>query len=112
MNSNGMWVSQQSYGEMAGTNSKPALGKANLEHDVPVGPETRFGIASITKLYTAATLLRLHHRNEIDLESVVQNYVPEFPVKPRGDITIRMLATHRSGIPHPRDRTPKLFATH
>ena len=36
------------------------IGSADLEHKVPVNPETKFGVASITKLFTAVTLLKLH----------------------------------------------------
>lgn len=86
---------------------------ADLEHSVPVQAKTRFGIASITKVFTAVTLLKLMGRELIDLDSPVQKYIESFPVKPEGEITVRMLVTHRSGIPHPqRQRIPKLFATH
>lgn len=88
------------------------LGLADLEHEVAVGPGTRFGIASITKLFTAVTLLQLAAEGRIDLDAPVQRYLPSFPRKSSTDITIRMLATHRSGIPHPSNRTPALFATH
>lgn len=88
------------------------VGLADLEHGTPVTNETRFGIASLTKLFTAVTLLKLQAAGKIDLDAPVQRYLPRFPEKPEGEITIRMLATHRSGIPHPQERTPELFATH
>lgn len=88
------------------------MGLADFEHEVPVGPETRFGIASVTKLVTAVTLLKLRTAGQIDLDAPVQKHVPSFPRKAEGEITIGMLVTHRSGIPHPENRTPKLFATH
>ena len=88
------------------------MGLADLEHHVPVGPNTRFGIASLTKLFTAATLLRLRASGRIDLDAPIQRYIQSFPEKPEGEITIRMLATHLSGIPHPQKRTPELFASH
>lgn len=88
------------------------FGLSDLEHQVEIGPETRFGIASITKLFTAVALLKLHVEGKVDLDAPVQRYVPEFPEKNKGTITLRLLATHQSGIPHPSDRTPELFATH
>jgi len=88
------------------------LGMADLEHEALMGPETRLGIASLTKLFTATALLRLVAAGLVDLDASVQRYVADFPVKEEGEITVRMLATHRSGIPHPQDRTPELFATH
>lgn len=89
------------------------IGLADVENNVPVTVDTQFGIASITKLYTAALLLMYEAEGEIDLDATVQKYVSDFPTKREGDITVRMLATHTSGIPHPQAvRTPKLFATH
>lgn len=88
------------------------IGLADVEHQVPVGPETQFGVASITKLFTAVALLKLHADGKIALDAPVRTYFPEFPQKSEKEITIRMLATHRSGIPHPTNRTPQLFATH
>jgi CubicO group peptidase (beta-lactamase class C family) len=87
------------------------LGSADLEHDVAVGSHTRFGIASITKLFTAITLLQLNAEGKIDLDESIHRYVPSYPEKREGTITVRMLATHRSGIPHPRNRTPELYST-
>jgi CubicO group peptidase (beta-lactamase class C family) len=89
------------------------IGLADVENSVPVTVDTQFGIASITKLYTAALLLMYEAEGKIDLDATVQKYIPDFPIKPEGEITVRMLATHTSGIPHPQAvRTPKLFATH
>jgi serine beta-lactamase-like protein LACTB len=89
------------------------LGLADIEFDVEVDSNTRFGIASITKLYTAVALLQLRARGQLELEDSVQEYLPDYPRKPEGDITLEMLALHTSGIPHPQSaRTPELFATH
>lgn len=103
----GVSVTLLHHGETAFT---AFLGLADLEHDVPVTENTRFGIASITKLYTLVILLQM--QDEIDLDASIHTLVPEYPRKEEGDITVRMLITHRSGIPHPQKRTPELFATH
>lgn len=88
------------------------LGHADLENQVPVTPETGFGISSITKAFTAVVLLQLVAEGEISLAAPVQNYVREFPTKPEGPITVSDLARHQSGIPHPQKRTPEFYATH
>jgi len=89
------------------------VGLSDLENEVAVTTATQFGIASITKLYTATLLLIYEAQRQIDLDASVQSYVSDFPVKAEGDITVRMLATRRPGIPHPQAvRTPRLFATH
>lgn len=87
-------------------------GFADLEHEVPVGAETRFGIASVTKAFTAVALLRESAAGRVALDDPVRAHVPDFPEKQGGPITLEMLATHRSGLSHPSDRTPELFATH
>jgi serine beta-lactamase-like protein LACTB len=89
------------------------LGLADVEFGIAVDSNTRFGVASITKLYTAVTLLRLRADGRLELGDTVQKHYPDFPQKPEGEITLEMLALHKSGIPHPQSvRTPKLFATH
>jgi CubicO group peptidase (beta-lactamase class C family) len=89
------------------------LGLADVEFGVSVDRNTRFGVASITKLYTAVTLLQLRANGQLELSDTVQKHYPDFPRKPEGEITLEMLAMHKSGIPHPQSvRTPKLFATH
>ncbi len=105
----GLQVAVWRNGEMAYT---LALGLADVEHRTPVTDETRFGIASVTKLFTAVSVLKASAAREIDLDASVQTYLPTFPEKPEGAITLRMLVTHRSGLPHPRDRTPALLETH
>jgi len=89
------------------------LGFADLEHRVPVSAQTRFGIASITKAFTGLALLKLHEAGRIDLDAPIQRYVPDFPAKPGGAITLRLLASHLAGIRHWLDeRTPALYARH
>ena len=89
-----------------------SFGHADLEHDVPVKPETRFAVASVTKAVTAFALLKLSDLGGIDLDARVQDYVPEFPEKDRV-ITLRSLAENRSGIPHyRRDRDWEWYQTH
>lgn len=90
------------------------LGYADLEHRVRVTRATRFGIASVTKAFTGAALLKLHEAGRLDLDAPIQRYVPAFPAKPGGAITPRLLAAHRAGLRHWNDdeRTPALYATH
>ena len=74
-----------------------ASGLADMEHGVPVSPETRFGIASTTKQFTAACLLRLEERGLLSLDDPLAVHLPDFPT--RGDpITLRHLLAHTSGL--------------
>lgn len=75
-----------------------AFGLANADFKIPNQPDTRFGIASITKPMTGVILARLIEEKKIAAEDRLGKYIPDFP---NGDkITIEMLRTHRSGIPH------------
>lgn len=79
------------------------FGYAEMETKRPVSPATtRFRIASVSKPLTAAGLMRLVERGELDLDAPVQRYVPDFPVKKEGAITTRLLAGHLGGIRHYR----------
>ena len=91
------------------------FGYADLETMRPVSPATtRFRIASVSKPLTAAGLMRLVDRGQVDLDAPVQKYVPDFPVKKEGVITSRLLAGHLGGIRHYKLLEPfrnKPFAT-
>ncbi|GAB5565209.1 MAG: serine hydrolase domain-containing protein [Winogradskyella sp.] len=57
-------------------------------------------IASITKPMTAIAIMQLFEKGLVDLDKPIQTYLPEFPKKVKGDITIRHLLKHTSGISH------------
>lgn len=75
------------------------FGSADLELSVPVTPKTRFRIGSVSKLITAAALMKLHEDGRVDLDAPVQRYAPSFPEKGAA-ITPRMLSAHLGGIRH------------
>jgi len=81
---------------------KPLLDKgygfANLEWQVPNTPTTKFRLGSITKQFTAASILLLEERGKLKIEDPVKKYMPDAP--PAWDkVTIFHLLTHTSGIP-------------
>jgi CubicO group peptidase (beta-lactamase class C family) len=73
-------------------------GYANLEHQVPVKPETVFQSGSISKQLAAAVAMLLVEDGKIVLDDPVKKYLPDAPPTWDG-ITIRHLLTHTSGIP-------------
>lgn len=79
------------------------FGHADLENHVLVSPSTKFRIGSISKPMTAAAVGLLVEGGILNVDAVVQQYVPEFPGK-RGPITTRLLAGHLAGIRHYRGR--------
>lgn len=72
-------------------------GKADLEQDVPAGPETVYGITSLTKQLTAASVLRLADAGRLSLDDDITKHLPDFPVQGRR-VTVRHLLNHTSGI--------------
>ena len=79
-----------------------AYGDANLEWNIPNTPTTKFQLASITKQFTAASILLLAERGKLDVNDPVKKYMPDAP--PAWDkITIYELLTHTSGIPNQFD---------
>ena len=62
-------------------------------------PETPFLIASITKPLTAAGVMLLVDRGELNLTDPVRKFIPEFSAGDRKLITVHHLLTHTSGLP-------------
>jgi len=74
-------------------------GSANLEWNVPNTPSTKFRLGSITKQFTAASILLLEERGKLTLDDPIKKYVPDAP-REWDKITIFNLLTHTSGIPN------------
>jgi CubicO group peptidase (beta-lactamase class C family) len=71
-------------------------GMANLEHQVPVKPETIFQSGSIGKQFTATLVMMLAEAGKLSLADPVTRYLPDAPDTWR-DITIRHLLSHTAG---------------
>ncbi|MFJ4331689.1 serine hydrolase domain-containing protein [Streptomyces sp. NPDC088935] len=76
-----------------------SAGVRDLASGRPAHPDARFRAGSITKVVTAATVLRLAAQNEIDLDAPVQGYLPDlFTPEFEQPISVRHLLNHTSGI--------------
>src|SRR5437868_2801786 len=73
-------------------------GFANLEWNIPNTPATKFRLGSITKQFTAASILLLEERGKLKIEDPVKKYMPDAPAA-WDKITIFHVLTHTSGIP-------------
>ena len=93
---------------------REASGFANKETGLSASPSMAFSIASISKAFTGAALLKLVEAGRIDLDAEVQRYVPDFPRHSSGrPVTIRMLAHHLGGVRHwGPERNETLYARH
>lgn len=74
-----------------------SYGMADLEWNVPNSSTTRFNIASMTKQFTAASILLLEDRGKLKTDDLVKKYLPDAPAS-WDKITIYHLLTHTSGI--------------
>ncbi|MCO6149310.1 serine hydrolase [Flavobacterium sp. NRK1] len=72
-------------------------GFANRSEKREINSETPIHLASVSKVLTAAVVLKLADRKKLDLDQKVNSLLPEFPYE---DITVRMLLNHRSGLPN------------
>lgn len=76
---------------------KRGYGMANLNDDVPITPSTVFHVASMSKQFTAASIVLLAEQSKLSLDDDVRKYIPELP--DFGEkITIRHLLHHTSGL--------------
>lgn len=64
-----------------------------------VTAETLFCLASITKLYTACAAMSLVEDGLVALNEPLAPWLPEFAAEERGQLTLRRLLTHTSGLP-------------
>lgn len=72
-------------------------GLANVEHQVPVKPETIFQSGSTGKQFTATAVMLLVEEGKLSLEDKITKYLTDAPEAWR-DITVRHLLTHTSGM--------------
>jgi CubicO group peptidase (beta-lactamase class C family) len=72
-------------------------GKASLEHDVAVTPNTVFQMGSIGKQFTAIAILMLEKEGKLSLDDPLLRHFPDAP-KAWADIRIKHLLSHVAGI--------------
>jgi CubicO group peptidase (beta-lactamase class C family) len=74
-----------------------AYGAADLEHGVPNRVDTVFEAGSVTKQFTAASVLLLVQDSRLSLQDSVRKYIPELP-EYAAAITVAELLGHTSGL--------------
>ena len=75
-----------------------ALGLADRAYAVPAAVDTRYRIASITKLFTSVLILQLAQEGRLDLNAPLRAALPDYPGEGADRITVRELLNHTSGI--------------
>jgi CubicO group peptidase (beta-lactamase class C family) len=72
------------------------VGFANFKKKIPLNEESAFQLASVSKQFTAAAIMLLKERNQIQLTDTVNTYFPNFPYE---HVTIKNLLNHTAGLP-------------
>lgn len=72
-------------------------GKSDVEMSTDVNDTTVFGLSSITKQFTAATIMRLVEQGKISLDDPVTKFLPDYPTQ-GNNVTVHHLLSHTSGI--------------
>ncbi len=83
-----------------------AFGKANIELDVAMTTKNTFNIASISKEFTAISILQLMEKNKLSLEDDINKYIPNYS-KNGKKIKIKHLLSQTSGL---KSHTDTLWA--
>ena len=78
---------------------KKAYGFANLSHQVTNKIDTKFGIASMGKMFTALAIMQLKEQDKLRLNQTVGEILPNYPNQTVKDsVTIHQLLNHTSGL--------------
>ena len=72
-------------------------GFADLEFDVPTPDHAIYEIGSVTKQFTASSILLLQERGKLSLDDPLTKYLPQYPMQGH-TVTLRRLLDHTSGI--------------
>ena len=76
---------------------RKGYGLANLELGIPVAPDHVFRIGSVTKQFTAVSILMLIEQGKLALTDEITKFLPDYPMQGH-KITVEHLLTHTSGI--------------
>lgn len=80
-----------------GTIRSGARGQTIAGGDQAVTPDTPFLIGSISKSFTALSIMQLAEAGKVDLDAGVSTYLDVFRGRPSGAVTVRQFLSHTSG---------------
>ncbi len=76
-------------------------GVTSIDNPLPIDQDTLFLLASVTKTFTATTLMRLVAEGKVELNAPVRRYIPELRLKDMqaaDKVTVLNLLNHTSGL--------------
>jgi CubicO group peptidase (beta-lactamase class C family) len=80
---------------------RQGFGYADRAAQTAPGPDTMYGIASVSKILATVATMQLVDQGKIDLDAPITRYIPTFTMTSPAyqEITVRMLLDHSSGFP-------------
>ena len=79
-----------------------AFGFADVEHQIRATPHTPYGLASVSKILTATSIMILAEQGKLNIDRPVNDYLgPAKLSSPKWDVneaTVRRVATHTAGL--------------
>lgn len=76
---------------------KNGYGYANEQYKALNSVDSKFKIGSYTKQFTAVSILKLYENNQLDIEDLIEKYIPYYIHSNK--ISIHQLLSHTSGVP-------------
>ena len=76
------------------------FGVTNVEHPLPVTPDTLFQTGSISKTFTGTLMMQLAEKGKVDLDAPVRKYIKDLKFRDKNvekKVTVRQLLTHVGG---------------
>lgn len=86
---------------------RKCVGLADLNKKIPITPITNFRLASLSKQFTAMTVMILVQRRKLNLEDKLTDFFSDYPAY-GNQVTVRQLLSHTAGIP---DHEKPLYKT-
>jgi CubicO group peptidase (beta-lactamase class C family) len=83
------------YAERGNLVYKNGFGYGDIRNKIDISTKSAFQLASVSKMFTAMAIMILFERNNLDYDTDIRAYIPEFPYE---KITVRLLMNHRSGL--------------
>jgi CubicO group peptidase (beta-lactamase class C family) len=76
-----------------------AFGDADKRRGIPIRPDTRFALASVTKPFVSVAVAQLVEQGKVSWDDSLGKFFPDFPLaQAREKVRIKHLVTHTSGL--------------
>lgn len=95
LNKNGVFNGTILYAENGKEVYSGAFGFADFRKRDSMQVDDAFQLASVSKMFTATSIMLLQQQGKLDYDDTIGRFIPEFPF---GNVTLRQLLTHRSGL--------------